>query len=276
LYLKDKFKKFMNFDAIQIHSAPETLVEKILEQINAGELTPGDCLPSQRELARMFGVGLGTVREALKILHVMGCVEILRGKGSYVTDKALGIQNGSPSFEDALEAVSLAELMKAREVVECGAARMAAKRADPENIRQLRKITAQMSADGLYNQAYYENDFRFHIAVAEASDNQAVLEIVKLLVDKTLHHINFMNTALGIDLPASMGQCVGSAIQVVDLIEKGDAEGADKAMFAHLNTVNVSLLKEFPLPRPKAAVQQHDREGNANGTGTHRLLGNRP
>jgi GntR family transcriptional repressor for pyruvate dehydrogenase complex len=266
----------MNFNAIQITSAPETLMEKILEQIRAGQLKPGDCLPSQRELARMFQVGLGTVREALKILHVMGCVEVLRGKGSYVTDKAVSVQNDSPSFEDALEAVSLAELMKAREVVECGAARMAAKKADKESIQQLRRITVQMSADGLYSQAYYENDFKFHIAVAEAADNQAVLEIVKLLVDKTLGHINFMNRSLGIDLPASMGQCVGSAAQVVDLIEKGDAAGADKAMFAHLNTVNVSLLKEFPLPRLKAAVQQHDQEGKANGTGPHRLLASRP
>jgi len=243
----------MNFNAIQITSAPETLVEKILEQVGDGQLKPGDCLPSQRDLAKMFQVGLGTVREALKILNVLGCVEVMRGKGSYVTDKALSIKTDTPSIEDVLEAVSLAELMKAREVVECGAARMAAKRADTESIQQLRRITAQMSADGLYSQAYYENDFRFHLAVAEAANNQAVLEIVKLLVDKTLCHINFMNTALGIDLPASMGQCVGSAVQVVDLIEKGDAEGADKAMFAHLNTVNVSLLKEFPLPRPKAA-----------------------
>jgi GntR family transcriptional regulator, transcriptional repressor for pyruvate dehydrogenase complex len=238
----------MNFNAIQITSAPETLVEKILEQVGDGQLKPGDCLPSQRELARMFQVGLGTVREALKILHVMGCVEVLRGKGSYVTDKALSIQNGSPSFEEALEAVSLAELMKAREVVECGAARMAAQKADPVTIRQLRDITAQISADGLDSDTYYQNDFRFHIAVAEAADNQAVFEIVKLLVDKTLHHISFMNTALGIDLPVSMGQCTGSAVQVVDMIDRGDAEGAGKAMLAHLNTVNMTLLKEFPLP----------------------------
>jgi GntR family transcriptional repressor for pyruvate dehydrogenase complex len=179
-------------------------------------------------------------------------------------------------LDHALEAVSLAELMKAREVVECGAARMAAQRADPESIQQLRQITAQLSADRLYSQAYYENDFQFHIAVAEAANNQAVLEIVRLLVHKTLRHINFMNAALGIDLPAAMGQCVGSAVQVVDLIAKGDAEGAEKAMFAHLNTVNVSLLKEFPVPRLKAALQRHDQEGTANGTGTHRLLGSRP
>ena len=151
----------MNFDAIHIHSAPETLVEKILEQIKNGQLKPRDCLPSQRDLARMFQVGLGTVREALKILNALGCVEVLRGKGTYISENALDFQNESPTIDNVLEAVSLAELMKAREVVECGAARMAARKADSESVQKLRRITSQMSADGLYSQSYYENDFKF-------------------------------------------------------------------------------------------------------------------
>jgi GntR family transcriptional repressor for pyruvate dehydrogenase complex len=254
----------MNFDAIHIHSAPETLVEKILEQIKSGQLKPLDCLPSQRELARMFQVGLGTVREALKILNALGCVEVLRGKGTYISENALDFQNERPTIDNVLEAVSLAELMKAREVVECGAARMAARKADPESVQKLRRITSRMSADGLYSQSYYENDFKFHIAVAEASGNQAILEIVKLLVDKTMQHINFMNTALGISLPASMGQCVGSAIKVVDFISSGNAEGAGESMFAHLNTVNASLLKEFPVYQPKSSSPpQYNREGQS-------------
>ena len=245
----------MKFEAIHIHSAPETLVEIILAQIQSGKLKPGDCLPSQRELARMFQVGLGTVREALKILHALGSVEVMRGKGSYVTHQALNLQKDAPSIEDALEAVSLAELMKARQVVECGAARMAAEVADAESLQQLRRIVTQLSAADLHSRAYYETDFRFHMTVAEAADNQAIVEIVKLLLDKTLHHVNFMNTALGIDLPASMQQCVGSASTVVDMIEKGDADGAEKTMRAHLNTVNLTLLKTFPLPRSRRRAE---------------------
>ena len=245
----------MKFEAIHISSAPETLVEIILAQIQSGKLKPGDCLPSQRELARMFQVGLGSVREALKILHALGSVEVMRGKGSYVTRKSLNLQKDAPSIENALEAVSLAELMKARETVECGAARMAAEGADAESRHQLRHIVAQLSAADLRSQGYYETDFRFHMTVAEAADNKAIVEIVKLLLDKTLVHINFMNKALGIDLPASMQQCVGSAAAVVDMIEKGDADGAEKAMRAHLDTVNLTLSNEFSLPQARRRAE---------------------
>ncbi len=241
----------MKFDAIQVNSAPEALVEKIMEQIRGGELKPGERLPSQRELARMLRVGLGTVREALKILNVMGCVVVLQGKGTFVAEDALSIQNEAPTIENALEAVSLAELMKAREVVESGAARMAAEKSNKESMQQLREISSRMAATRLDSDAYYENDFMFHIAVAEASENEAILEIVKLLVDKAHHHTDFMNNALGISLPAAMEKCVGSAVQVVDFIEKGDADRAGEAMLEHLNTVNNELRKEFPERRFK-------------------------
>jgi GntR family transcriptional repressor for pyruvate dehydrogenase complex len=234
------------FDAIKVHSAPEALVEQIINRIRDGKLQPGECLPSQRELARMFRVGLGTVREALKILEVMGCVEILRGKGSYVTETVSAILNGAPSIEIMLEAVSLAELMKAREVVETGAARLAAENADTENIHQLRRITSSMLSVNISGETYYENDFKYHIAVAEAAQNQAILEIVKLLVGKTHTHTNFMDTALGISLPAAMKQCGLSAVRVVDCIEKGDPERAGKAMHAHLNIVKTNLSQQFP------------------------------
>ncbi|MEN8692336.1 MAG: FadR/GntR family transcriptional regulator [Desulfobacterales bacterium] len=252
----------MKFEAIQVNSAPEALVEQIRGQIRAGKLKPGESLPSQRELAKMFRVGLGTVREAFKILDVMGCVDILRGKGTFVAQDALSVQSVAPTIENALEAVSLAELMKAREVVESGAARIAAEKADTESIQRLREITSRMLSADLSSDAYYENDFRFHIAVAEASENQAVLEIVKLLADKAHHHINFMNDALGISLPAAKGKCVGSAVRVVDFIADGDAERAGEAMCEHLNTVTESLLKEFPGKRLKRGVfQQHIQGG---------------
>jgi len=236
----------MNFDAIKVHSAPEVLAEQILGQIRSGKLEPGECLPSQRELARMFAVGLGTVREALKILDVMGCVDVLRGKGSFVAENVSAILAGTPRLEDALEAVSLAELMKAREVVETGAAGLAAKNADADNIRRLREITSRMISLNASSETYYENDFNFHIAVAEAAQNQAILEIVKLLVGKTHTHTSFMDKTLGISLPAEMKQCGQSAVRVVDWIEKSDVERAANEMRAHLNIVTVNLKQQFP------------------------------
>lgn len=72
----------------QLHSVPEALVQQIVTQIENGDLKRGTCLPSQRELAKMFNVGLGTVREAVKILLVVGYVDVIRGKGTFVSENA--------------------------------------------------------------------------------------------------------------------------------------------------------------------------------------------
>ena len=242
-------KNSVKFDAVRVNSAPEVLVDQIMKQIKSGKLKPGEVLPSQRELARMFGVGLGSIREAIKILGVMGYLNVIRGKGTFVSNDALSVQKQTPTIENALEAVSLTELMKAREVVESGAARMAARMANKESIQQLREITARMISADHHGESYYENDFKFHIAVAEASENPAMSEIVKLLVNKAHQHINFMNNSSSTCLPSVMDKCISSAVKVVDCIEVGDVERAGEAMVEHLNTVNESHLKEFPAER---------------------------
>lgn len=235
----------IRFDAIQVHSAPEALARQIIERIRSGMLAPGTCLPSQRELARLFQVGLGSVREAVKILNVMGYLEVVPGRGTFISENGSNQRSGSSALDQMIKAVSLSELMKAREVVECGAARMAAERADEENFQALKEITARMDPRCRIKEDYYRNDFAFHIAVAEASNNPAISEIVKLLVDKSHHHIEFMNEALGISMAANAENCVNTAKRVVFHIERGNGPESSRAMREHLNIVNCELEKEF-------------------------------
>lgn len=235
----------MKYHTIHVDSAPKTLADQIIKQIRFGNLKPGDVLPSQRELAKQFAVSLGSIREAIKILDVLGYLHVIQGKGTYISEHAQMVQEKAPVIENALEAVSLRDLMKAREVVECHAAEMAAQNADKDSIRKLRQIKSFRWSADLGTDAYYDNDFRFHIAVAEASQNQAILEIVKMLVEKSHHHISFMNEALGIALPNNMTRCLGSANNILKYIEKKDSLRARNAMFDHLNIINKNLFRAF-------------------------------
>ena len=232
-------------DAIQVHSAPEALAEQIIGQIRNGKLPPGACLPSQRELARAFQVGLGTVREAVKILHVMGYLNVVPGRGTFVAEDGLTQSRAPSTFDRVMEAVSLSELMKAREIIESGAAQMAAEQADAENIERLKEVVAAMSTEPESIENYYNNDFAFHLAVAEAANNPAILEIVKRLVDQSHAHTGFMNRALGISMPVNIEKCVQTAKTVVYHIKRGDGPKAAQAMRKHLNVVNYELRKEF-------------------------------
>ena len=62
----------MKFEAIQKSSTTEKIIAEILAKVNSGELRPGDKLPTEREMVRMFGVGRSSIREAVKGLVLLG------------------------------------------------------------------------------------------------------------------------------------------------------------------------------------------------------------
>ena len=68
------------FEKIVKNSVPETIIEEIQQKITAGELLPGEKLPSERALAQMFSVSRSSVREAMKALQYMGFVGNSRGR----------------------------------------------------------------------------------------------------------------------------------------------------------------------------------------------------
>lgn len=160
----------MGFNAIHIDSAPGVLVEQVLSRIESGELILGTCLPSQRELARMFQVGLGSVREAIKVLTVMGHLEVIRGKGTYVRDAAAAGRRMDPqidltaqaplqaTIEAALRAVSLTDRVQTREIIECGAARLAAQDASALSVARLERLSAAMTTTPETFDLYYQSD----------------------------------------------------------------------------------------------------------------------
>jgi GntR family transcriptional repressor for pyruvate dehydrogenase complex len=235
----------LKFDAVQLTSAPGALAEQIIKQIKAGNLKPGTVLPSQRELAKIFKVGLGSVREAIKILDVMGYLNVIRGKGTFVADGAHNAENQVSQLDRVLEAVSLADVMKAREVVECASARLAAVAADQESIERLKSLTIAMEASFRDKKVFYELDFDFHVAVAEATNNRVLLEIVKLLVDRAHNYIGFMDNALSMSMPLNVERAVGTARRIVQFIAGGDGDSAADEMHRHLNIVKWELEKEF-------------------------------
>jgi len=235
----------LKFNAVRLTSAPGALAEQIKKQIEDGKLKPGTVLPSQRELAKLFKVGLGSVREAIKILDVMGYLEVIRGKGTFVSNDLPNEETPGSNLEKALEAVSLADLMRTREVVECACAGIAATAADRDDVAQLIELTDAMEASFLDTEAYYRIDFNFHLAVAEATHNKVLSEIVKLLVDRAHSHIGFMDDALSISLPFNVEQAVETAREITRNIASGDADLARRHMHQHLNIVKWQLEKKF-------------------------------
>lgn len=232
----------MAFNAVKISSAPEMLVKQILDSLKSGELEPGSRLPSQRELASTFKVGLSSVREAVKILTAMGYLEVIQGRGTFISQEAL-TKNELPSqLEAALEAVSLADLMKAREIMECNAAQIAAEAAEEDDIVRIQDALRRIENCGEDADGFYEADFDFHIAIAEATHNQAIYEIVKFLVEKVhQNHTDFMAKSLKNLAPINLRRSIDTARRIAIHLAERKGKEASECMRDHLNIVGHEL-----------------------------------
>ncbi|BBO70761.1 GntR family transcriptional regulator [Desulfosarcina alkanivorans] len=229
----------MAFETIRKSSAPEMVAEQIIEKITAGELAPSTQLPSQRDLARMLGVGRSSVREAINALVVMGYLEPLQGKGTFIKKVLPDHDPGIEKLKSAFSAGSIFDLMEARELLECRSAALAAERADAAQIRKLKKAMRQVAGTEKDYAIFLDADIRFHQAVAEAANNVVLCELTKVVLEKVVAHHHRLKTAL---LPPAYREVsIRTAARVVDAVDVGDARGASRWMARHLDAIRDEL-----------------------------------
>ncbi len=116
----------VKFKTIQKSSAPEIIINEIIQHIKSGELKPGNNLPTERDMSQMFGVGRSSIREAIKALVLSGYLESSQGKGTFIK-KDLPVNDLTlTNLQHALAAEQIIELMELREILECNAVKLAA------------------------------------------------------------------------------------------------------------------------------------------------------
>ena len=163
---------------------PRRLYRQIAEQlrglIRGGEYPVGSRLPPERDLASQLRVSRPSVREALIALEVEGLVEVRMGSGIYVIAP-------DPEFAAARVEGELSpfEIIRARQLIECELAALAAGSVKTADIvRGLRDALDLMEADIARELMPIRGDRLFHVRVAEASENGALLRVVTDLYDQ--------------------------------------------------------------------------------------------
>lgn len=152
----------------------QDIADQIAAMIAGGSFPPGSRLPGEREMAERLGVSRVTIREAEIALQAQGLVRIKTGSGVYVCDSAE--QNNG-----ALPLVSAFELTEARSLFESEAAALAAPTISDEQIEVLEMLVAQMSEADDGSTAATEADRAFHLTIAAASGNQAIIYVINTL-----------------------------------------------------------------------------------------------
>ena len=162
----------------------EKVVEKLKEEIAEGRLLPGDPLPSERQLMEAFGVSRSSLREAFRVMELLGLIESIAGKGRFVRQpRILSDENkGQIQLEDS----AILELMEARRILDPAIAGESAMRATSSDLmRLLRVITATEERLNLPKDRA-QADFDFHLVLAEATHNFVFVNITRMNFDLIL------------------------------------------------------------------------------------------
>src|SRR5215216_2650901 len=120
----------------------DRLARRIRSLIRERAYGEGDRLPSIMEMARSFGVGHPTLREALKKLETMGVLEIRHGSGVYVTRSQDVLVVAAPDYPGTVTRKLLMDLIQARMPLEIQSALYAARNATEENLAEMRQLLA--------------------------------------------------------------------------------------------------------------------------------------
>ncbi|MFS0854710.1 FadR/GntR family transcriptional regulator [Microbacterium sp. 179-I 3D4 NHS] len=142
-----------------------------------GRLNPGDRLPSERDLAVDLGVGRSSVREAFRVLEVMGLIRTATGSGPQAGAIVIATPTGGMSqllrLQVAAHGFPLADVVQTRLVLEDAVVHALTTSADRDTAEAHRMLEA-MDAPDLSPAEFLALDAQFHLALAEASDNSVI------------------------------------------------------------------------------------------------------
>lgn len=230
----------MGFQQIKSRRIYEAIIDQVKAQIHSGELQPGDRMPAEREMAEWFGVSRAAVREALTALEVMGLLEVRTGEGTFVRTPALDEDIAPLTTFLMLERERLAEVHELRQVLEVGCAGLAAARGSLEEVQAIGEVLQEMTEDLRLNRLGDESDFRFHMAVAQATGNSFMIRFMHTIADSLRQVLQSSRTQLYL-IPGMPEQLLTEHRRIYEAIAAGDPEVAQQAMREHLAGVGRGL-----------------------------------
>lgn len=162
------------------NSLSDAIVEQIIDLISRGVLKPGERLPSEKELCLRFGVGRTSIREGLRSMAVMGILDGRVGEGTFVSADSRKYLEKALQRGLLIDRKSVNDLVETRLMLESQTAHAAAARATEENLQEIEEALEGMRRSLDRPEEYLEHDLRFHLAIARATQNQILYNLLSM------------------------------------------------------------------------------------------------
>lgn len=179
------------FKPIATRKIYQYILEQFVGLVSTGALKPGDKIPSERELAESFQVSRPSVREALRVLEIIGLIDIQPGGGAYLKEMELGpfISVVAPLLFSR-ERFDL-ELLEFRELIENRAVELIPMPVPQQALEPMERAIGSMErALQLQDpEAGALADIEFHRSLLLASDSFILQKVLELVVSLFEHAI---------------------------------------------------------------------------------------
>ncbi len=230
----------------------QDIVRAIKRDIVVGKVKSNEKIPSERELSEEFGVGRGTIREALKTLEAIGLLTTVRGRagGYFVNEGALEISQDALASTIKLEESIIIDSLIFRKMFEPKICLHAALNRSVRNLHEMRRAISDMEKGSEDPEACARANLKFHLEIGKSSKNPFVVEfyphLFNMLMEtsKMVHH-----------LPTQIEVTIFFHKEIFETIKKKQPEKAEILMDGHLSYIinDMQQAKELRMKSNKSS-----------------------
>lgn len=221
-------------------SAYRSIIERIGEMIESGELCPGDRLPPERRLAERFSVSRTSLRQAFLVLAERGIIESRQGDGTYL----LAAPDHGPEGIGLLEAISersgmIADVLEFRKALEPQIAALAAERITEGQLDRLKVLVCDQQRSLLTCGDGSRFDVAFHRLLVTCTGNRVIIGVMHSLASLLAENrTNWLQSS------ERQKASIEGHLRIIDALVSKNADAARRAMEEHLETVGELVLDE--------------------------------
>jgi DNA-binding FadR family transcriptional regulator len=232
---------------VKVPKASELVAGDLRRRIVTGALKPGELLPNEAVLMQEFGVSRPTLREAFRILESEAIITVLRGArgGGRVLQPDGAVAARYLGILLQYQGTPLTDVYRARTEIEVSAVGMLGGGHRKAAVRRLEALAQE--AEGLIeiDEAFAENDIRFHLAIVEATGSTTLAALSKMLFQIIeAHNALFIATHPRGYSSSVNKQAHRAYMRLVKLLTDGDIEAAQKLWRRHLEAAAMYMVGE--------------------------------
>lgn len=220
------------------------IVEQILDAITSGAFPAGSALPPERIMASQLGVSRASLREAIRVLEHAGVLDVRMGSGTFVVEDGPSPKSVLRTRAALIGDLSPLDISLARLALEPVVAGQAALNRHESDIATLRGHFEEHRRLHLEGSDSEQPDLAFHLALADATYNPVLADLVHRLVE-IMHQRTWREFRVRqLRHPGRGGEILAQHEALLDAVSARDSTAAEAAMRAHLEAVTAGVTAE--------------------------------